>query len=82
VKVRVEPDARNRSLVVEWFLFEGFESRKFFQLEGEAAKKWYEFRIKFEESGEWTIRAILKRNDDSQSSSATTVRVIGPDSEF
>jgi cell division inhibitor SulA len=77
VRVRVEPDTLNRKLTVEWFRFPGFENRKDFQLEAEQAPKFYEFLIKWEEAGDWTVRAIVLRSDESKKVDFVQVMVRG-----
>ena len=77
VRVRVEPDSSNRSLTVEWYVEPGFENRKFFQLDGDKAPKFYEFLVQFEEAGEWTMKATVKRNDDSTKVATVPIIVRG-----
>lgn len=76
--IRVEPNQANRKLVLEWYKYKGFENRKWYDLQGEASQVVFRDLIKFEESGEWTVRAILVRSDDSQKVDWTTVVVRRP----
>jgi hypothetical protein len=69
VRVRVEPDPLNRKLT--------FENRKEFQLEAEQSPKFYEFLIKWEEAGDWTVRAIVLRSDESKKVDFVQVMVRG-----
>ena len=75
IRIRVEPDTRNRQLVLEWYLAEGLENRKFWELKGDQSAIYYTYLIKFTESGDWTVRARVERHDDSRVINATTVLV-------
>ena len=65
----------NRKLVIEWYLYPGFENRKWYDLGGIDAPKVFRYQIKFNESGEWQVKARVFRSDDSQKVDWTTVRV-------
>lgn len=75
VKIRVEPHAHNRHLWLIWYQFEGFESKKYWQLEGEKALKFYDARITFDEGGTWQVKAKVIKNDESSVIALTSVIV-------
>lgn len=77
VTVRLEKDDRNRNLIIEWWLFEGFENRKDEQVDGAQSKRTFQFLVKFEEGGDWTIRATIERSDGHPKVGFTSVHVIG-----
>lgn len=75
VTAKVTPDEDNRSLVFEWFHFEGFENRKYFQVEG--TQSIFQSVIRLDEAGEWTVKAILTQNNGRTAIDSATVEVIG-----
>lgn len=77
VVVKIEQDDRNRELVLEWWAMEGFVSRKYEQVDGAQTKRTFEYFIKMEECGETTIRATVKRVDNTVKSSTTDFQVMG-----
>ena len=79
IRLRVEPDARSRSLELEWFSAEGGGGAHLITLEGERAAVRHQFPIKRLSAGEYEITAVLTRNDGTRVRRTTTVTVVGPE---
>jgi hypothetical protein len=77
VRLRVEPDARSRSVDLEWFSAEGGGGAHMITLEGERAAIRHQFPIKRLAAGEYEITAVLTRNDGTRVRRTTTMRVVG-----
>ena len=79
VRLRIEPDARSRSVDLEWFSAEGGGGSHLITLEGERAAVRHQFPIKRLEAGEYEVTAVLKRNDGTTVRRTATVLVVGPE---
>jgi hypothetical protein len=77
IRLRVEPDARSRSVDLEWFSTEGGGGAHMITLEGERAAIRHQFPIKRLAAGEYEITAVLTRNDGTRVRRTTTMRVVG-----
>lgn len=81
--VRVEPDARSRSLSIEWWTMDDLVGGShLIALEGERSAAFYSFPIKRMEAGEYTVTAVLTRNDGTRLQKQTKVIVTGEGSTF
>jgi hypothetical protein len=79
IRLRVEPDARSRSIELEWFSAEGGGGAHLINLEGERAAVRHQFPIKRLSAGEYEVTAVLTRNDGTRVRRTTTVTVVGPE---
>ena len=77
VRLRIEPDARSRSLDLEWFSAEGGGGAHLITLEGEHAPVRHQFPIRRLAAGEYEVTAVLTRNDGTTVRRTTTVLVVG-----
>jgi hypothetical protein len=77
VRMRVERDARSRSVELEWWSAEGAGGSHLINLEGSRAAVHHEFPIKRLEPGEYEIVAVLTRDDGSRVRRTTTLTVSG-----
>ena len=77
VQLRVEPDARSRSLELEWWSDEGGGGAHLITLEGDRAAMRHQYWIRHLEPGEYQVTAVLKRNDGTAVRRAVTVIVAG-----
>ena len=82
VRVRVEPDQRNRELTIEWWSEEGIGGLHSRSLEGEEAPSLYRYAIKRMEQGEYVVTARVTRDDGSDLTRDTTVIVAGEGEPF
>jgi hypothetical protein len=79
VRLRIEPDARSRSVDLEWFSADGGGGAHLITLEGERAAVRHQFPIKRLTAGEYEVTAILTRNDGTTVRRTATVLVVGPE---
>jgi hypothetical protein len=79
VRLRIEPDARSRSLDLEWFSADGGGGAHLITLEGEHAPVRHQFPIRRLAAGEYEVTAVLTRNDGTTVRRTTTVLVVGPE---
>jgi hypothetical protein len=79
VRVRIEPDARSRSVDLEWFSADGGGGAHLITLEGERAAVRHQFPIKRLAAGKYDVTAVLTRNDGTTVRRTTTVLVVGPE---
>ena len=75
VKIIIQKDEANRNLILEWYLFPGFENRKFWDIQGAQTERVFNYTINFTETGEWTVRAKLVKNNGNSKIDTTTVIV-------
>jgi hypothetical protein len=81
--VRVEPDARSRSLSIEWWALDTLAGGShLITLEGDRSAAHYSYPIKRMEAGEYEVVAILTRDDGSQVKKQTKVIVTGEGTTF
>src|SRR5262245_25965597 len=66
VFVRMSPDARNRSLTIEWWSQDGVGGSHLISLDGDRAAARYDYPIKNIAAGEYTVSAVLTLDDDTQ----------------
>jgi hypothetical protein len=66
VHMRVEPDARSRSLLVQWWTPDGVGGSSLIELDGDRAAIRHTYPIRRIEAGQYTVTAILIRDDGSQ----------------
>lgn len=66
VRMRVEPDQRSRSLTVEWWTPDGTGGSHLISLEGERAPVRFTYPIKRMTEGQYTVTAVLRRNDGTE----------------
>lgn len=76
VQMRVEPDARSRSLALEWWSTDGIGGSHEVMLEGARAAARQSYSIKRMEAGEYLVRAVVTRNDGSQVVKTSRVIVV------
>jgi hypothetical protein len=79
VRLRVEPDARSRSIELEWFSAEGGGGSTLITLEGERAAVRHQVPIKRLAAGQYEVTAVLTRNDGTRVRRSATVTVVGPE---
>ena len=79
VRLRIEPDARSRSVDLEWFSAEGGGGAHLITLEGERAAIRHQFPIRQLAAGEYEVTAVLTRNDGTTVRRTATVLVVGPE---
>ena len=79
VRLRIEPDARSRSVDLEWFSADGGGGAHLITLEGERAAVRHQFPIKRLSAGEYEVTAVLTRNDGTTVRRTATVVVVGPE---
>lgn len=77
ITIRVEPDERNRTLLLEWWVVEGLENRKFEQVDGADSKRIFQYYLTLREGGMTTFKATILRNDQSSQVALTDAQVIG-----
>jgi len=78
IRLRVEPDARSRSIELEWFSADGGGGAHLITLEGERAAVRHQFPNKRLAAGEYEVTAVLTRNDGTRVKRTATVLVVGP----
>lgn len=79
IRLRVEPDARSRSIELEWFSAEGGGGAHLINLEGERAAIRHQFPIKRLAAGDYEVTAVLTRNDGTRVRRTATIQVVGPE---
>jgi hypothetical protein len=79
VRLRIEPDARSRSIDLEWFSADGGGGAHLITLEGERAAVRHQFPIRRLTAGEYEVTAVLTRNDGTTVKRTATVLVVGPE---
>jgi hypothetical protein len=77
VRMRVEPDARSRELVVEWMADDLSGGSHTITLEGDRAALSHQYAIKRLAPGGYTVTAILRRNDGSEVKRSANFTVFG-----
>ncbi|MEQ1757249.1 MAG: hypothetical protein ABL986_02950 [Vicinamibacterales bacterium] len=81
-RISVEPDARSRSLTVEWWSEDGAGGSHGVSLDGERAAARQDFSIKRMEAGTYIVRAVLVRDDGSIVKKESNLVVVGEGSRF
>lgn len=76
VRTRVEPDVQNRELTVQWWNADGVGGSHSVSLEGGSAPIRHECAIRSMAAGEYTVTAVLRRNDGKLVHRATRMLVI------
>ena len=82
VRTRVEPDARNRQLLIQWWNEEGIGGSHAVSLEGDRAPIRHDCAIKSVAAGEYTVTAVLTQKDGKQLHRATRLIVIPEGGQF
>jgi len=82
VRTRIEPDAGNRALRIEWWNTDGVGGSHVLSLEGDRAPRRYDCAIKNMAAGEYVVTAILTRQDGNNVLRRTMVTVIGEGDRF
>jgi hypothetical protein len=77
VRMRVEPDALSRELVVEWVADDLSGGSHTITLEGARAASSHQYSIKRLTAGAYVVTAILRRSDGSEIKRAANVTVLG-----
>jgi hypothetical protein len=77
IRLRIEPDARSRSVLIEWDSPEGGAGGRLIQLDGEDAAIRYDVPLKGMTAGEYEVVATLIRSDGTRVTRATTLNVFG-----
>jgi hypothetical protein len=81
--VRVEPDARSRSLTIEWWTMDDLVGGShLIALEGDRSAAHYSYPIRWMEAGEYDVTAVLTRDDGTQVRRQTKVIVTGEGTTF
>ena len=75
VRVRVQPDARSRGILLEWLSDNGAGGSHLIELDGDAAPTRTEFPLRRVEAGEYEIIATLVRSDGTRVTRATRLSV-------
>ena len=81
-RISVEPDARSRSLTVEWWSEDGAGGSHGISLDGDRAAARQDFSIKRMEAGTYIVRAVLVRDDGSIVKKESNLVVVGEGSRF
>lgn len=81
-RISVEPDARSRSLTVEWWSEDGAGGSHGVSLDGDRAAARQDFSIKRMEAGTYIVRAVLVRDDGSIVKKESNLVVVGEGSRF
>jgi hypothetical protein len=79
VRLRIMPDARSRSVDLEWFSADGGGGAHLITLEGDRAAVRHQFPMKRLAAGEYHVTAVLTRNDGTTVRRTATVLVVGPE---
>jgi hypothetical protein len=82
VTARVEPDARNRQLTIEWWTDEGAGGSHSISLEGDNAAIRHGCTINRLVAGEYLVAAVLTRNDGTKVRQSTKLIVAGEGSRL
>ena len=77
VRMRVEPDARSRELVIEWESDDLSGGSHMITLEGARAASSHQYAIKRLTAGAYVVTATLRRSDGSEIKRAVNVTVFG-----
>jgi|CXWL01.1.fsa_nt_gi hypothetical protein len=77
VRMRVEPDARARELILEWVSDDLSGGSHLVTLEGALAPATHSYAIKRISEGQYRVTAILRLNDGSEIRRAAVVTVVG-----
>ena len=76
VHVRIDPDARNRSLEIEWRAANGARGWYVFLIDGDRGAVRYQHAIRSLAPGEYQVAAVLGRIDGSAIRRASAVMVL------
>ena len=79
IRLRIEPDARSRTVELDWFSPDGGGGAHLITLEGDRAAIRHQFPIKRLAAGEYEVTAVLTRNDGTRVRRTTRMRVVGPE---
>jgi hypothetical protein len=82
VRTRIEPDAGNRELTIDWWNAEGVGGSHSLTLDGDRAPRRYDCAIKNMSAGDYVVTAVLKRADGSDIRRRTNLMVIGEGDPF
>ena len=77
VRARVEPDTRSRELVIEWVADDLSGGSHAVSLEGARAAPSHRYTLKHLAPGQYVVTAIVRRNDGTETRSASNLRVVG-----
>ena len=77
VRTRVEPDARSRELIIEWVADDLSGGSHAVALEGSRAAPAHRYTLKHLTPGQYTVTAILRRNDGTEARTESTLLVVG-----
>ncbi len=77
VRARVEPDARSRELVIEWVSDDLSGGSHAISLEGSRAAPAHRYTLKHLTPGQYTVTAILRRNDGTEMRTESNLWVVG-----
>jgi len=81
--IRVEPDARSRSLTIEWWTMDDrVGGSHLITLEGDRSATYHSYPIKRMEAGEYDVMAVLTRDDGTKVKKQTKVIVTGEGATF
>jgi hypothetical protein len=76
ITVIVERNPNNRQMVLLWGSPEiGLEGSSYYQLEGEGAQRVFFRQIRFRTIGEYQVKAVVVKNDETYESDSVTVIV-------
>ena len=77
VRMRVEPDARSRELIIEWVADDLSGGSHAISLEGSRAAPSHRYTLKHLAPGQYTVTAILRRNDGTEARTESSLLVVG-----
>lgn len=77
VRTRVEPDARSRELIIEWVADDLSGGSHAVALEGSRAAPSHRYTLKHLAPGQYTVTAILRRNDGTEARTESSLLVVG-----
>ena len=77
VRARVEPDVRSRELVIEWVSDDLSGGSHAISLEGSRAAPAHRYTLKHLTPGQYTVTAILRRNDGTEMRTESNLWVVG-----
>ena len=77
VKARVEPDARSRELIIEWVADDLSGGSHTVMLEGDRAARSHRYTLKHLAPGAYSVTALLRRNDGTETRTTSTLVVVG-----
>lgn len=81
-RISVQPDARSRSLTVEWWSQDGAGGVHEVTLDGDRAATRQDFPIRRIEAGTYVVRATVRRDDGSVISRESNLVVVGEGTRF